>query len=335
MSRIVNDLAESLINVGYQVDYVVHEAVTTCFHQPHPSIHVYSLELNGCIHEAKRLAAKRLRKLIKQGCYDYLICSGVFLTYITCLAFTQLLGCKVILWEHFTKNGVGFIRSLKHYFGVAVSNKTVVLTSHELKEYPFILRHKMVVIPNWSKINKENRIADLKNKTVLAVGRYDYLKGFDLLIKAWKLVHNVHPDWKLRLVGDGCEKFQIQIDEEGLSSCIETLGRTSHINEEYQHCSIYCLSSRKESFGLVIIEAKSFGIPCVAFDCPYGPREVINNGIDGLLVENGNCTELANNLIHLMNHQEEIKKMGYMAKMDYQKRFTPNESIQKWIEILR
>jgi len=102
----------------------------------------------------------------------------------------------------------------------------------------------------------------------------------------------------------------------GLENTINIMPFSHNIYEEYLKSSIFVLSSRYEGFGLVLIEAMSCGLPCVAFDCPHGPSDIIRDKEDGLIVENGNVEALANAICWMIEHNDERKAMGQRAKQD-------------------
>lgn len=160
-----------------------------------------------------------------------------------------------------------------------------------------------------------DKYSTLENKQVIAVGRYVYQKGFDLLINSWSLVAKRHPDWKLRIYGEGeREVLQKQIDGLGLTDSCVLEHAVSDITDKYGESSVFVLSSRFEGFGLVIAEAMSCGVPPVSFTCPSGPRDIIHDGIDGLLVDNGNVEQLAGSISVLIENDGLRKRMGKQAR---------------------
>lgn len=164
------------------------------------------------------------------------------------------------------------------------------------------------------------QVSDGSRKQVIAVGRYVPQKGFDRLISAWQLVAQRHPDWVLRIYGDGMRKqLQHQIDELGITSSCILEPTVQNIVEKYCESSVFALSSRFEGFGMVIIEAMACGVPPVSFTCPCGPRDIIDDGKDGLLVEDGNIGEMAEKISYLIEHEDIRKEMGQKARMNVQR----------------
>ncbi|MDM5190892.1 glycosyltransferase family 4 protein [Bacillus sp. DX4.1] len=209
------------------------------------------------------------------------------------------------------------------------------LTDSEINDYEQLLKGSKVdlyKVENATDIPKET--ADLDKKVVIAAGRYAPEKGFDLLIPAFSKVIKKHPDWKLKIFGSGVEEEALRekIFEEKAYNNIFLMQKTNNIIGEMRNSSIYALSSRYESFGMVIIEAMSVGVPCVGFACT-GPREVITHKEDGILVEEGNVDELANSLMTLIESEELRKEYGRNAKKNVEK-YTFNVVGGKWDHIL-
>lgn len=175
--------------------------------------------------------------------------------------------------------------------------------------------------------------SDGSQKQVIAVGRYVFQKGFDRLISAWKIVNEQHPEWTLRIYGDGMRKqLQQQINSLDISSSCILEHSVPNIVDKYCESSIFVLSSRFEGFGIVIIEAMACGIPPVSFTCPCGPRDIIADGKDGLLVENGDIEGLAGKICYLIENEDIHKEMGKQARINVE-RFKIEHVAQEWKEL--
>lgn len=178
--------------------------------------------------------------------------------------------------------------------------------------------------------------SSLENKKVIAVGKQSYQKSYDRLLKSWSLIDKEFQDWELHIYG----KFDENLGLEQLAKDLKIEKQVffhlpeKNIEEKYAESSIFVLSSRYEGFGMVLIEAMSFGIPCVSFNCPYGPSDIIKNNEDGFLAENGNEKELAGKLQKLMKDENLRLQMGNKARENVQ-RFLPQNVVKQWDKLFK
>lgn len=194
-------------------------------------------------------------------------------------------------------------------------DKFVVLTNED-KGYWGGLPN-IEVIPN-AAIHVSKNYSEVKNKRVIAVGRLDYQKGFDRLIQAWKLVQHTgrFSDWKLDIFGQGewREMLQQMIDKQGLQNTVKINPPTNAILNEYVHSSLLVMSSNYEGFGMVLVEAMSCGVPVISFDCKCGPKDIIQPGMNGLLVPNGDIQALADAMMKVMEDEAYRKMLSLNAR---------------------
>jgi len=191
-------------------------------------------------------------------------------------------------------------------------DKFVVL-SYEDKERWYELDNVAVIYDPLSVF--PDKTSDCTSKKVIAAGRFVNQKGFDLLIDCWKIVHKKHPDWTLEIYGSGNQKQYLkQISKNKIETSCFIRDAVLDINEKYKESSIFAFSSRFEGFGMVITEAMSCGIPPVAFACNSGPKEIITDGVNGLLVAPENIKELANKICFLIENEDIRKEMGRKAR---------------------
>lgn len=232
--------------------------------------------------------------------------------------------------RHFFKRlKVKFKWALMEYFARSFDS-FVVLTSGNLKEWPDL--SNILVIPNPLSFYPAEA-SSLLNKRVICVGKICFQKGQDLLVKAWQIVHAHYPDWELALYGkiDDAELLgNIALDQYGIKHNMPV----RNIQEKYIESSIYAMSSRSEGFGMVLIEAMSCGLPCVSFDCHWGPRDVITNQVDGLIVENGNIEALARGICELIENTEMRIRMGTNAR-ENAKAYLPAKIVAQWDKLFR
>ena len=131
------------------------------------------------------------------------------------------------------------------------------------------------------------------------------------------------------------EKKHIKLAEKlGISENVLFFKPVKNIQDKYKEASIYALSSRSEGFGMVLIEAMAYGIPCVAFDCPCGPSGIISNGVNGFLVPNGDITALSDKINKLIEDEPLRKSMGYKARIDV-KRYLPDKIVSEWDQLFK
>lgn len=206
----------------------------------------------------------------------------------------------------------------------------VVLTEEDRKAWGDL--PNMCVIPNFIQSIPEVPSSGAQ-KVVVAVGRYTEQKGFDLLFKAWQKVEECEKDWQLKIFGSGDRAaYQRLVEKMGLKN-VTLNGTVKDVNDAFREGSIMVFSSRYEGFGMVLIEAMACGLPTVSFACPCGPRDIIQEGEDGFLVEDFDTDKLADRLLELMHNDTLRKDMGKRARQNMQ-RFMQEDVMQKWQTLL-
>ncbi len=209
-------------------------------------------------------------------------------------------------------------------------NRFVVLSQEDKEKWPELTN--VTVIHNPLSFFPE-KVSDCKARQVIAVGRYVYQKAFDLLIQAWSIVSAKHPDWVLKIYGDGMrDELTAQIRSLDLENSCFLEHTVPDITEKFVESSIFALSSRYEGFGMVITEAMACGVPPVSFACPCGPKDIIRDGEDGLLVENGDIEGLAKKIIYLIENEGIRIRMGYHARINVE-RFKIEKIMLQWKEL--
>ena len=188
---------------------------------------------------------------------------------------------------------------------------------------------KATVIKNVVHLNPTGKICDYSSKHVIFVGRYKEQKGVLDLLDIWKLVYPKHPDWHLDLYGSGYLRDKLLKEADRLHMNIHVNEPTTDVFGKYLSSSIFVLTSIFEPFGLVLPEAMSCGVPVVAFDCPSGPAEIIDDEKTGYLVLNRDKNVFAERLDQLMNSRELRERLG-KAAMDSSMRFAPEKIMPIW-----
>lgn len=173
---------------------------------------------------------------------------------------------------------------------------------------------RVVCIPNPAPADLGRR-ADPDSRIVVAAGSLSRRKGFDRLLKAWARLAPTHPDWRLRIFGYGRDRDELEqlIDELGVRGSARLCGYSPRLLEELESASVFALTSRREGFPMVILEAMSLGIPVVAYDCPTGPSDIITDGRDGFVVPDGRTRLLADALGELMSDADQRRRFSEAA----------------------
>jgi glycosyltransferase involved in cell wall biosynthesis len=241
-------------------------------------------------------------------------------------------------YRNFSTQNVGIVKRLfaKFWSHNLVAHlrrldKLVVLTEKDREAW--VELDNVVAIPDPLSLYPK-KVSPLTEKRVVAVARYSHEKGIDLLLQAWAIAEKHALGWRLDVYGDGDRTSYNQLMENlhiDRSRC-ELHGRTDRVETAYVNSSIFVLSSRFEGFGMVLTEAMACGLPVVSFDCPWGPRSIITDGADGLLVENGNVEALADGLTRLMGDADLRQTMAANGIKNVQ-RFSIEHISESWKEL--
>ena len=210
-------------------------------------------------------------------------------------------------------------------------DRMVVLTEDAKRDWPELSNIQLIPDPIPFKVD---RMSTLTSKRVVSIGRYAYEKGNDLLLKAWAKVEKSCTDWTLDIYGMGNQvPYRTLLRELGIDEARCHLhGSLTDVKEVYLDSSVFTLPSRFEGFGLVIIEAMACGVPVVAFDCENGPRNIISNNKDGILVRPFDIDEYAESLLRLMKDDQLRSHMGNRAH-ESSKRYSIESIAQQWKDL--
>lgn len=219
------------------------------------------------------------------------------------------------------------IKTIYKNFGARKFNKFVALSSMSLEEWKV---DNAVVIPNPLWVESQF-LAKLQNKKVIAVARHSYEKGLDRLLLIWQKIIENHPDWILEIYGnsDGSDSLKLLANSLNLAKNIVFFAPVKNIETKYLEASIYVMTSHSEGFPMVLMEAMAIGLPCVAYDCPVGPRSIINNNKNGFLVEDGNIDSFVQKLELLIEDENLRIQFGKNAKNSSSK-YDLDTIMQQW-----
>lgn len=279
----------------------------------------------------------KLRRLLIKKSIDILIVVETMSVLFTLPAMIGL-PVKHICWEHFNfNNDLGQTgRRLARQLAARYCDSVVTLTERDKQYWLKGTRHhsQITAIANPCPYPPQHYIKKENTKTVLAVGRLTYQKGFDLLLDAWIHVNKSMPDWRLVIVGEGEDRDGLTefITENKLTTSVELVGNSDDMSSYYKEAEIFCLSSRFEGFGMVLIEALAFGLPIVSFDCEVGPAEILE-GTDSILVPQSDVTLLAESLVNLMNDEEKRKIIALKSKKKAEI-YQPDNILTQWIDLI-
>ncbi|MFD0836874.1 glycosyltransferase [Mariniflexile aquimaris] len=230
------------------------------------------------------------------------------------------------------------IESLKKNFANLILDRSlykykafIVLNEEDAKDWK---ADNVVVMSNplWLSVPKIQNT--LQNKVAVAIGRHSIEKQFDVLVQIWKNVIVQYPDWKLKIYGEtvGDRSIEKLVQELHMENHIELHAPIKNINQVYSNASLLLNTSSSEAFGLVIIEAMAFGLPVIAFDGATGPKTVIENEKNGMLIKNNDTQAYANKIKELINNDTLRKTIGENAKVSVS-RFDLERIMQHWHEL--
>lgn len=265
---------------------------------------------------------RKLRKTLSNSNEDFIIS---FLTTPSILILLASVGLnkRIVCCEHtnYYSYGNKVSRCIRNFLYFLLADKITVLTKRDLSNYPKYLRSKIFILPNplgvdGFKLSSEkiqdfskNRLANSTTK-FLFVGRLNREKGIERLCSILYQIR--HEDWKLSICGDGPLRKYLEdfIDKNNLFDKVSLKGAVSNIQDYYSKADVLLMTSLWEGLPMVIAEAMSFKLPVIAFDCPTGPRELIKDSQNGILVPDGDIDRYIQELTHLIHAPHKIEFMS-------------------------
>lgn len=272
-----------------------------------------------------------LKKYIKKLDTDIIVSSRI--------EFSKLIKRKDTLnisQEHSYINSKEYINKVKRYFKNI--DKIVVMTKKAKEDYEKWLKYsnskaKVYDIPNMLEESKVDNFAKFNNKTLISVGRLEKEKDFLTLLDVFKIINNKYNDVKLKIVGEGLQRREIEekIEKLNLNNKVILTGRISsqEVQEQMSASSVFVLTSLCESFSLVLCEAMEIGLPCVSFNIDVGPKEIIQNGINGYLIDNRDVKDMALCIENLLIDENEWNKISKNS-IESVKKYYSESVVNEW-----
>ncbi len=346
--RVAADLSAYWAGMGREVMVVTQASAEGDVYALHPEVRREVLHtagegggLRGIWSNVQRVRA--LRRVVKSFRPDIVLGMMTTASVLSVLACAGL-SCRVIATEHThppSQTLSGFWQRLRRLTYPRAASVVALTrgTADWLAQH--VPGSKLAVIPNpvhFPLPRAEPILAPVSGdgrKRLLAVGRLHADKGFDLLIQAYARLAASHPDWDLVILGEGEERraLQAQVDEAGLESRVFMPGRAGNVGDWYESADLYVLTSRFEGLSNTLLESMASGLAAVSFDCDTGPREIVREGVDGVLVRpNGDVPALCKALDAVMSNDAERQRMA-QAATDVRDRFSAARVLQKWQEL--
>jgi glycosyltransferase involved in cell wall biosynthesis len=325
--RVMAIMANYWAGMGWKIDLLTFDdGSVPPFYKLDPRIRHRALSIAGCSdnpigsfrNNIRRIAV--LRAAIRESKPDCVI-SFIDQTNVLTLLATRTLGIPVIVEEHIHVQSSQLHRSWKLMRRLTYphANLVIAITERALSSLPSGLRKRAIVIPNPalppSRADGQPAREARTSRSIVSIGRLVPQKGFDLLLRAFALQKDIHPKWKLTILGEGPLRSELEslCEDLGLTGRVSMPGLVTNTEDYLDAADLFVLASHFEGFPMALCEAMASGLPVISTDCPSGPREIINDGEDGLLVPNGNLEALAAAMDRLISNEAERKRLAVGA----------------------
>lgn len=232
---------------------------------------------------------------------------------------TRRSGIKAIGTERnnpYTYQNTAVMRFLRRFCSKSAEG-FVYQTKRAMAFFPAAAQKKSAVIPNavFNPLVEEIHIAEQRSKTITAMGRLTYQKGFDILINAFAKIAADIPEYTLVIYGKGNDKDALEklIDEHGLTGRVLLPGTSPDAIKKVAGSSVFVLSSRLEGMPNALMEAMACGVPCISTNCPMGPEELIEDGVNGILIPVDDAGALAESMLKILTDGDFAAKLAANA----------------------
>ena len=348
IERIMATMTNYFVKKGWQVTYVTLDDDSNMpFFELDPRIRLIRLGvykpstnlLEAVWNNMKRIYT--LRRAIGESKPDAVISFWTYVSVLVLLA-SRGLGVPVIVSEHGDPQTDKLIRLLDwlRRWGYTFAAQVVVLTERAKACYSPRVQARIRVIPNplapIGSSGRDTTCFHIAKPSLIAMGRFHRQKGFDLLLEAFSRLKDSYPDWSLTILGDGPLQPQIEAlrDELGLKDKVLLPGLVRNPHQVLRQADIFVLSSRWEGMPVALMEAMSCGLPVISTDCRTGPREIIRDGVDGILVPPEDVEALTVAMDDLMSDKSKRERLSCRA-VEVNERFNLNKVMEMWEELFR
>lgn len=341
VSRVLSEKTNYLITtLGYQIGIITqNDGNNPLFFDFNEKISLFDIKLEGNFFSFMYSYKKQIETIIKNFKPDCIVVTdnglkGFLFNYFIKTpipVYIEVHGSKFNFQKNREKNIFNNIVFQLHVFlrqkGIKKFSKAIFLSEESKSEWEI---NKYEIIPNSSWI-KTQELSSCESKKAICIARNSYEKGLDRLFFIWKKVTDKKPDWELLIFSEKEGYFDLDnlILKNDLSKNVRILDFEKNILNSYLQSSIYVMTSRDEGMPMVLIESMTVGLPIVAFDCPIGPKSLIENNINGFLIKDNDLEEFVSKTIQLID-DEDIRKSFGKNSILLSRKYNADEVLLKW-----
>jgi len=343
MTQMANHWSED----SHHVSILTFESSNTPFYPLSNSVKWHAIDIKsqssswirGFLNNLKRIY--QIRKAILTIKPDYII-SFVFTTNILILLATRFLSCPLIISER-NHPDYGRKTRLAWYWLRRILYPLadhLVVQTREIKEWFNRYNNSIHIIANPAEVIQESTEAGSEislppGKRIVAMGQLSPQKGFDLLLDVFANIHRTYQEWNLIILGTGPlrEDLISQAGQLGIERFLHLPGMVANPFSVLKECDLFVLSSRYEGFPNALLEAMACGLPVVSFECPSGPGEIIQNGVNGILVPAEDTVALERALYELIENKQLGERLGSEATKICE-RYAAGSIMKQWERLL-
>ncbi|ENG3828154.1 glycosyltransferase family 4 protein [Acinetobacter baumannii] len=322
--RVAVELANKMSTItGYNITLLNRESTKNSIAYP-VAENVNVVALNGNLFQFY----KKLKENISSNKYDVVIVHNMGKLSLLC-AFVPNIK-KLVVLEHVSfvsrPQKIQILSKLLY----RKIDQVVTLTQNDKEQFD-IFHSNVLVIPNFSPFPISSTHQQ-NNKQIVTIGRLTDQKNYMHLLQAWEKIQPSIPEWQLNIYGEGEHHSMLEgyLTKKSLQN-VTLMGTTSDVKQVYEQSSFFVMSSKYEGLPMVLIEAQSFGLPIVSYNCPYGPSDVIQENKNGLLVEDQNIDKLAEAILKLASSPDLLRRFSQESLLNA-KKYQPEQILKMWIE---